>query len=177
MYAAPATVGDVWDTQTFIPILAINAGETVLRTRLNWFMVFKQETFMSGGLDIQPQWYQNSIFQVGLWGNKAVDDTVNPPAADASDPVPSFIQWGMMMPYEIREFYDRSSNAWQEGLYTFNQEVSDSRGRRGPWQVNGTLWAVWRWGSTTLWWTGHDTFKQGYIGGTINLSALVLSAS
>lgn len=174
---APFASGDIWGFDSSQFLIAMITGDTLLRVRVNWHLGFGLYTKQAATQPPAKFWWHDSRIFLGIWGDKTASTGTGPPSPDDTAEHPGWVQWGIATPTQIRDSIMKNGDEVQEAIYTFNFDVSDSKGRRGPWQTSGGLWAAWSFASTFEYWTTNTANQFGYIGGSLGIEALVLQAS
>lgn len=174
---APYTTGNLWGGLSSKFMIGMVTGETLMRSRINWYLTFGVSYHTGSTVHPADFWFQNMQILCGLWGDKNASSSTGPPSPNTSSEDPGFIQWAQMAPTHIRQWTTVSGNEIQEITFSFNAEVSDSRGRRGPWTTTGGLWIAWNFFSTSAFYTQHTSGANGYIGGSCALACNILEAA
>lgn len=154
----------------------MSVGDTLIRTRVNWHLGFGLITDHSSSIKPPNFWWHDARIFGGIWGDKTVSSSTGPPSPNDTGESPGWLQWGIMQPIQVRHTITGAADQIQEIIYTFDAEVGDAKGRRGPWEAAGALWAAWEFDSTFDFWSDASGGQQGYIAGSLGFAALVLQA-
>lgn len=155
----------------------INAGETVIRARLNINLTFGWRS-EGTDTDINQPWYQGQTNIVGLYANPALPSTSAPPspATDLSDGY--WIMNDALTVHQAAYYSGGSGQTTAEVIYKLDSGTNETFGKRGPYTVDtGSVFLAWDFNSFGEYWLSDDSTFFGWMGGQARWSVLVQSAA
>jgi hypothetical protein len=155
----------------------IEAGQTVIRTRLQIDLVFGWQSVVLTGGDIEQPFYQDNTNIVGLYAKPTLSTTSAPPSPALSLSDGYWVQNDALTVHRVSYSTNYLGQAAAEVHYKADSGTNESFGKRGPYTVDvGSVFLAWNFSTFAAYWDSDDTEFSGWMGGTARWAVLVESA-
>lgn len=174
---APGFFSTEWGEADYRSVIFVAAGETVLRTRLQGFLSFGVQGQSGPTFNVPQLWYHDMSVRMGVYCNPALasDGVPSSVGVDTSDGW--FVQSELMTPHAINYYAQPAGGAQEEVLFKCDAGTSQSFGKRGPYTVEeGAVFLCWEFAASDTFWLLDDEAFFGYMGGVMQVSALIQTA-
>jgi hypothetical protein len=156
----------------------IEAGQTVLRTRLQMNLTFGWQSVVLSGGDIEHPWYEGQTNIVGLYANPGLSATGTPPSPATSLSDGFWVQNNAMTLSQVSYYVNKLGQTSAEAVFKLDTGLSDSFGKRGPYTIDvGGVFLAWDFNAFGSYWLSDDTEFLGWMGGFARWAVLVESAA
>lgn len=155
----------------------IEAGETVLRTRLQINLTFGWRS-EGDNTDINQCWYQGQTNIVGLYANPGLASTSAPPSPATGLSDGYWIQNDALTLHQVAYYSGGSGQTTAEAIYKADSGTNESFGKRGPYTIEtGSVFLAWDFNSFGAYWLSNDGTFFGWMGGQARWAVLVETAA
>lgn len=155
----------------------IEAGQTVLRTRLQITLTFGWQSVSLTGGDIEQPFYQGQTNIIGLYANPGLDASSPPPSPATSLSDGYWVQNDMLTPHSVNYYTNYLGQTSAEVTYKADSGTNESFGKRGPYTTEvGSVFLAWSFDSFGSWFDSDDSEFLGWMGGAARWAVLVESA-
>jgi len=174
---ATGYAASIWGHSNFYPAIGLATGETVIRTRLQLNLMFGVQGLAPTTFPLPQLWYQGMIVRVGLYCDPTLPFTSTPPDVEVDTSDGGWLMNDLLMPRLVNYGNEQGGNSWAEVNFQTDAGTFQSFGKRGPvTAATSGVYLCWFFNSADTFWELNSTDFFGYMGGSSQVSALVMTA-